>query len=241
MAVKVCMISIRAYRAKTLSWAVALLLLQLGLFSMPGFAAEEMTSAFRRYGDSEVSTGYYEEYEAAPRRQQPFISVPGVREGLLPYSPKPNPQVQVRTRLYDSHLGVKFYERLRCAYCHPEQTKGMHVARANLTCRQCHGGEPIAGLQYIYSPMNPIRRHAYVCAKCHEGASVSFAAYVVHEPPPGSEAARKEFPALHYAYWFMVVLLIGTMAFAVPHAFLIGLRELVSKLRHKHGGKHHAH
>lgn len=235
------MMTVRACGEIRVSRVAVPLLLLIGLFSTPGFAQEEMASAFRRYGDLEVSTGYYEEYEVAPRHRQPFISVPGLKQGLLPYSPKPTPQVRIRTRLYDSHIGIKFYEVLRCAHCHPEQTKGIHVARANLTCRQCHGGEPIASIQYIYSLMNPIRRHAYVCAKCHEGASVSFASYVVHEPPPGSAIARKEFPALHYAYWFMVILLIGTLALAVPHAFLIGLRELISKLRRKHGGKHHAY
>lgn len=221
------------------SWSAGLLVLMSGMFALSGFAQEEVASSFRRYGDREVSTGYYEQYEAAPRHKQPLISVPGVKAGLLPYSPKRAPQVRIRTRLYDSHLGIKFYAVLRCAHCHPEQTRGIHTVRANLTCRQCHGGEPIAGIQYIYSLMNPIRRHAYVCSKCHEGASVSFASYMVHEPVPGTELARKEFPALHYTYWFMVILLVGTLAFAVPHAFLLGLRELIAKLRLKKGGNRH--
>lgn len=235
------MILIQANKGKAVLWAVGLLLLQLGLFSVSGFAQEEVASAFRRYRDREVSTGYYEEYEMAPRHKQPFISVPGVKQGLLPYTQKPTPQVRIRTRLYDSHQGLKFYEVLRCAYCHADQTKGIHTVRANLTCRQCHGGEPISGIAYIYSPMNPIRRHAYVCAKCHEGANVSFASYVVHEPFPGSMIAKKEFPALYYTSWFMLILLVGTLAFAVPHAFIIGLRELISKLWHRNGGKHHTH
>lgn len=158
----------RAYKRKV-PRVMVLLLLQMGLFSTSGFTDEVISSSFRRYGDREVSTGYYEEYELAPRGQQPLISVPGVKEGLLPYSPKPTSQARIRTRLSDSHAGIKFYERLRCAYCHPEQTKGIHIARANLTCRNCHGGEPIASIENISSPMNPIRRHAYVCAKCHEG------------------------------------------------------------------------
>ncbi|MDX9785549.1 MAG: hypothetical protein RBT11_02145 [Desulfobacterales bacterium] len=233
--------SIRAFKANAFSWAAGLIVLHLGLFSLPAFAQEEVASAFRRYRDHEVSTGYYEEYEAAPRHNRPLISVPGVKEGLLPYSPKLTPQVRIRTRLYDAHLGIKFYEALRCAYCHPEQTLGIHTVRANLTCRQCHGGEPIAGTQYSYAPMNPIRRHSYVCAKCHEGANASFASYVVHEPLAGTAVARKEFPALHYTYWFMLILLVGTLAVAVPHALLIGLRELISKRWHKNGGRHHAH
>jgi hypothetical protein len=77
--------------------------------------------------------------------------------------------------------------------------------------------------------MNPIRRHAYVCAKCHEGASASFAAYIVHSPDPASPDARNRFPLLYYAFWFMMALLIGTLAFFVPHAFMIGVRELFTR------------
>jgi hypothetical protein len=105
----------------------------------------------------------------------------------------------------------------------------VHTVRANLTCRQCHGGEPIASINHYYSPLNPIRRHAYVCAKCHEGASVSFAAYIVHEPPAGAPATRRTFPILYYTYWFMLVLLLGTLAFFIPHSFILGLRELLTK------------
>jgi hypothetical protein len=77
--------------------------------------------------------------------------------------------------------------------------------------------------------MNPIRRHAYVCAKCHEGASASYASYVIHEPSAGSLTARTNFPVLYYAYWFMLILLVGTMAFFIPHSILVGLRELLRK------------
>jgi hypothetical protein len=112
-----------------------------------------------------------------------------------------------------------------------KETMDIHTVRANLTCRQCHGGEPIASLAHYYSPMNPIRKHAYVCSKCHEGASASYASYVVHEPAPGSSDARKAFPGLYYAYWFMLLLLAGTLAFFIPHSFFVGLRELFKKKR----------
>ncbi len=79
--------------------------------------------------------------------------------------------------------------------------------------------------------MNPIRKHAYVCSKCHEGASASYASYIVHQPGPGSLEAKKSFPALYYTYVFMLVLLIGTLAFFIPHSFLVGLRELFEKKR----------
>jgi len=201
------------------------------LFLPPAVSAqEEVTSAIRRYKQYEFSTGYYEEYEAKPRRQRPLVSVPGVSQGLFPYSPS-GADVRNRARLADSHQGIKFYDRRRCEECHVKETMDIHTVRANLTCRQCHGGEPIASLEHYYSPLNPIRKHAFVCAKCHEGASASYAAYVVHEPAPGSSEARTTFPGLYYAYWFMLLLLAGTLAFFIPHTFFVGLRELFRKQR----------
>ena len=191
----------------------------LGLLFLPEIspAQEEVASAIRRYKEREVSTGYYEEYEVKPRRMRPLVGVPGVAKGFFPYSPSAA-QVRIRTRLADSHRAIKFYQNLRCEYCHVNETKDIHTVRANLTCRQCHGGEPIASIGHFYSPMNPIRKHAYVCAKCHEGASASYASYVIHEPPAGSLATKKSFPALFYAYWLMILLLAGTLAFFIPHS-----------------------
>jgi hypothetical protein len=210
--------------------AAAVLLLSSATFS---FAQEEVASAFRRYKDREVSTGYYEEYEVLPRRTRPIIAVPGVGPGVFAYSPSAA-QVRIRTRLGDSHQGIKFYNVLRCEYCHVEQTTGLHTVRAKLTCRQCHGGEPIASIEHIYSPMNPIRRHAYVCAKCHEGANASFASYVLHPPNPANVGALKSFPVLFYVFWSMVVLAAGTFLVFLPHTALWGIRELlIAKKRKK--------
>jgi hypothetical protein len=195
-------------------------------------AQEEVASSLRRYKDREASTGYYEEYEVMPGRQRPLLTSPPGLSRTFPYS-STAARVRIRTRLPDSHQGIKFYEVLRCDYCHAEQTKDIHTVMANLTCRQCHGGEPIASIANAYSPMNPIRRHSYVCAKCHEGSSASFATYVVHQPEPGSLTAKREFPILYYAYWFMLALLVGTLAFFLPHTFLVGFRELFSRLKEK--------
>jgi hypothetical protein len=203
-------------------------------------AQEEVTSAIRRYKQYEVSTGYYEEYEVRPRRQRPLIEIPGVTRGIFPYSPAAA-TVRVRTRLADSHRGIKFYWGRRCEDCHIAETHDIHTTRANLTCRQCHGGEPIASINHYFSPMNPIRRHAYVCAKCHEGASASYASYIVHEPAAGSSIARTSFPILYYTYWFMLVLLVGTLAFFIPHSFLVGLRELFKNKRKTKNADTNAH
>lgn len=207
------------------------MLLLLTFICMPQttFAqGEEVASALRRYKEYEVSTGYYEEYEALPRNERPMVEIPGVSQGLFRYSPSAA-AIRIRTRLADSHRGIKFYNNRRCEDCHIGQARDMHTTRANLTCRQCHGGEPIASIQHYFSPMNPIRRHAFVCAKCHEGANASFASYIIHEPSPGSLAAKTSFPVLYYAYWFMLILLVGTLAFFIPHSILVGLRELLKK------------
>jgi hypothetical protein len=209
---------------------ITLLLVETILMPLTAPAQEEVASALRRYGEYEVSTGYYEQYEVRPRHQRPFIEIPGVKRGIFPYSPTAA-TVRVRTRLADSHMGINFYWGRRCEDCHVEQTRDIHTTRANLTCRQCHGGEPIASSSHYFSPMNPIRKHAYVCAKCHEGSSASFASYIVHEPSAGSAMARAGFPILYYTYWFMLVLLAGTLAFFIPHSFLTGLRELFGTKR----------
>lgn len=213
---------------RTLFRMAAILLTQLLLLPQIAFSQEEVASAIRRYKDREVSTGYYEEYEAKPRRQAPLVGVPGVSRGIFPYSPSAA-EVRIRTRLADSHRGIKFYQGRRCEECHHSETMDIHTVRANLTCRQCHGGEPIASIAHIYSPLNPIRRHAYVCSKCHEGSSASFASYIIHEPAPGEPATQKSFPALYYTYWLMLLLLAATLAFFIPHSFMVGLRELLTK------------
>ncbi len=216
----------------TLRIVIWLLLGLLVLMTPPGPVwaqeGEEVASAIRRYRQHEVSTGYYEEYEVKPRRMLPLVEIPGVRRGLFPYSPSAA-RVRIRSRLADSHRSIRFYQRARCQKCHIEQTRDIHTVRANLTCRQCHGGEPIASIDHIYSPMNPIRRHAYVCAKCHEGSSASFASYVIHSPNPADMNTRKTFPLLFYVFWGMVTLTVGTFLFALPHAALWGVRELFIK------------
>ncbi|MBM4295666.1 MAG: hypothetical protein FJ126_12300 [Deltaproteobacteria bacterium] len=213
-------------RSITLHVAFGLILSAL----LPGAAPaqEEVTSSIRRYKDREASTGYYEEHEVKPRRMSPFVGIPVVMRKVFPYSPKAA-QVRSRTHLADSHQGIQFYAMRRCDECHVEEANHGHTVRGNLTCRQCHGGEPIASINHYFSPLNPIRRHSYVCSKCHEGASVSFATFMVHEPKAGDPETRKTFPLLYYANWFMMLLLVGVFAFFIPHSVIWVVRELVHK------------
>ena len=209
-------------------WLVGVLLVELMLLGNVAFAQEEVASALRRYKAYEASTGYYEEYEVRPRHQRPLISVPNIRQGIFPYSPTVA-KVRSRTHLEDSHQGIRFYWGRQCEDCHPAAALDIHTTRANLTCRQCHGGEPIASIHYYWSPMNPIRRHAYVCSKCHEGASASYASYIVHEPNPSLASTKVTFPALFYVFWIMIGLAVGTFVIFLPHDVLWGIRELFVK------------
>lgn len=185
----------------------------------------------QRYILRERSTGYYQQYEVRPRDQRSLFRIPGLSPGgMISYSPTAA-DVRVRARLKDSHMGIRFYGTTRCEECHAAEAANLHTVRASITCRQCHGDEPIPHIDHYYSPLNPIRRHAYLCAKCHEGASISYSSYIIHEPVAGSQIAKVNFPILYYTSWFMVLLLAGTLAFFVPHSFMVGLRELIEKVK----------
>jgi hypothetical protein len=218
------------YISKTIVWIIPLILLVLLLFPVQSSGrGEEVTSYINRYKQYEVSTGYYEEYEVKPRHESPLVrKFRGVDREPFAYS-STSASIRNRNHLADSHRGIRFYDNRRCEECHINETHDIHTVRANLTCRQCHGPEPIASIDHYYSPMNPIRRHAYICSKCHEGASASFATYVIHEPAAGSLSTKTTFPALYYSYWFMLILLAGTLGFFIPHSILMGVRELFRK------------
>lgn len=102
----------------------------------------------------------------------------------------------------------------------------MHTIRAGITCSQCHGMEPIAGINHYFSPMNLTRRHAFVCSKCHEGANNSYSTYVVHAPNPADLSTMNTFPMLFYGFWIIVTVAIGTFAVFLPQTFLWGVRDL---------------
>lgn len=213
-------------------WLAGMLVLGMIVSGNPVFAQDEAASAIRRYKAYEASNGYYEEYEVLPKRQRPLITIPNIRKGLLPYSPAAA-NVRSRLRLADSHQGIPFYQGRQCVDCHTAAAMDIHTTRANLTCRQCHGGEPIASINYYWSPLNPIRRHAYVCSKCHQGASASYASYVVHEPNPLMADTFQKFPVLAYAFWTMIAIAAGTFVLFLPHTLLWGIREWFVKKKNR--------
>ncbi len=199
------------------------------VLTLPCAAQEEVAGA-DRYKLREASTGYYEQYEVLPSRGSPFVQWNAPAETVTTGGRAPAATYQA-----DAHALVQNYRHQRCESCHKvEAYNNRHATRKNIACRQCHGLEPIAGINHYFSPLNPIRRHATVCAKCHQGASGSFAMYVVHEPAPLKAGTAKSFPVLYWAVWIMLGIAIGTFALFLPHTGLWVLRELFA--RKKEGG-----
>ena len=189
-------------------------------------AQKEVTTKGYRYTGREKSAGRYERYEAKPRLYLPHIRDPRPRAELITLAPTAE-KVRFRKYLADSHVGLRFYHHRTCVSCHPQQARSLHAVRAKITCRQCHGDEPISGNSHYNSIMHKRRKYAFVCAKCHKGSSPSFATYRIHEPSPLSLTTQKAFPVLFYAFWFMVVLAVGTFAAFIPHTLSWGLREFL--------------
>ena len=207
-------------------WIALGLVVLVTAFPRITWGQKEMTSGFDRSRVRETKSRYYGEFEKRPTSHMPVVKGKTVPRAFITMAPTAE-KVRRRHLLADSHEGLKLYNRRTCIKCHPRQTRSLHTDRVGITCRQCHGGEPIAGIRHYYSPMNPIRRYAFVCAKCHKESSKSFATYLVHEPNPVSIRTQRAFPLLFYAVWFMIFFAVGTFASLLPHTILWGLREFL--------------
>ncbi len=181
--------------------------------------------------DKEVATtGYFRDQDTLPGSYRFYQQLPGGEATLWGMGPS-RPKLSRSSFQVDAHQGVADYSpRSRCQTCHQPQTKDLHGLRMGIACVQCHRSQPVAGVFQYFSPLNPIRRHAYVCAKCHEGATPSFASYMVHEPNPVAAEARESFPVLYYAVWFMLILAGGVFAIFLPYTVFWWLREFFAKL-----------
>ena len=207
-------------------WAVAIVSALSAVFIPTVWAQKEVTSKTYRYREREKSTGRYERYEVKPRLYLPHVRGRRPRAELITLAPTAE-KVRFRKYLADAHVGLRFYEWRTCIRCHPKQTRSLHAVRAKITCRQCHGDEPIPGNSHYAAPIHPRKRYAYVCAKCHKGSNPSFATFRVHEPNPLSFDTQKAFPVLFYAFWFMIILAVGTFAAFIPHTVMWGAREFL--------------
>jgi hypothetical protein len=180
-----------------------------------GALSPEAAEALKRYRDQLLSSAYYD-----PSDRIPELAFGPKRRQSSAFPPKA-----------DAHSGVLGASVRSCESCHAEAASNVHTSRGGATCRQCHGADPIASLDHYFSPMNPIRRHAYVCSKCHQGASASFATYVVHPPAANSELTRESFPALYWSEKLMWLLIVSVLLVFVPHGVAWWIREWFAKRR----------
>jgi len=188
-------------------------------------------------GTDLATSGYFRDQDTLPGSYRFYQQLPGGEAGLWGMGPS-RPKLSRSSFNMDAHEGVAYYSpQERCQKCHAPQTKDLHGLRMGISCVQCHRSQPVAGVFHYYSPLNPIRRHAYVCAKCHEGATPSFASYMVHEPNPIASEARDSFPLLYYTVWFMLILAGGVFIIFLPYTVFWWVRDFIAKMagRPDHG------
>lgn len=201
-----------------------LIVLWTALAAPPALAQEEVANPLSRYGRGEAlgASGFDEVRPGlAPSRLSSGI---GPASRLMPGGQAAQGAWN-RGHLEDAHQGIPFADQRPCRTCHSGAVRNMHTARAGVGCAQCHGGGAVASVNQAFSRLNPVRRHAYVCGKCHSGASLSLASYVVHEPDPLSPEAAARFPALAWAVRLMLAVAALTFALFLPHTILWGVRE----------------
>jgi hypothetical protein len=112
-----------------------------------------------------------------------------------------------------------------CGTCHKESMRtyrdGFHGQASKLgftrvaACKDCHGAHDVLPKADPRSRVADANR-AQTCARCHEGASPSFAKYDPHADPRDPERN----PMLHYTARFMQVLLAGVFTFFGLHTAL---------------------
>lgn len=135
----------------------------------------------------------------------------------------------------DVHEGVdSFYHARYCLSCHEGQQNNLHYARTELVCRDCHVSKPVAGIINPNASAYADHRHEKVCAKCHEGAGIGMASYVVHERPPWSEYTKNDFPALYWATILMLLLAGTVFVFFMPYTTVWAWREIKHHLHNRH-------
>ncbi|EQB63198.1 MAG: hypothetical protein RBG1_1C00001G0777 [candidate division Zixibacteria bacterium RBG-1] len=121
--------------------------------------------------------------------------------------------------------GFKLNIISQCGRCHQDVTEGYFetfhgkVAKLGYTgaakCYDCHGAHEVLP---TWDPKSKLSRQNIVqtCAQCHPGSHRRFAGYLTH----ATHHDRKKYPALFYSFWFMTILLIGTLSFFGLHTVL---------------------
>jgi cytochrome b subunit of formate dehydrogenase len=120
--------------------------------------------------------------------------------------------------------GFRTRMMIECGRCHETEAETFFDtfhgkvsrlgAEGAAQCSDCHGTH---GILPPSDPASTLSRDNVVdtCAKCHEGSHRRFAGYLTH----ATHHDQDKYPWLFYSFWFMTVLLVGTLTFALLHTF----------------------
>jgi len=113
----------------------------------------------------------------------------------------------------------------QCGGCHEDVTvsyfETIHGKVSKLgydaaaKCHDCHGSHDILP---PVDPASSLSRQNIVetCAQCHPGSHRQFAGYLTH----ATHHDKDKYPFLYYTFWFMTILLVGTLVIAGTHTLL---------------------
>ena len=79
-------------------------------------------------------------------------------------------------------------------------------------CYDCHGTHNILPVTDANSTLS-YKNIVATCGQCHTGAHRQFAGYLTH----ATHHDKKKYPYLFYSFWFMTILLVGTLSFFLIH------------------------
>ncbi len=128
----------------------------------------------------------------------------------------------------------RFLMMSQCGDCHEEEAETFFdtfhgkVSRLGSAgaakCYDCHGTH---GILPSTDPNSALGRNNVVatCGECHEGSHRQFAGYLTHATHHDSE----KYPWLFWSFWFMTVLLVGTLTFALLHTLAWLVRLYLSR------------
>jgi cytochrome b subunit of formate dehydrogenase len=130
----------------------------------------------------------------------------------------------------------------QCGHCHEDVTESYFdtfhgkVSKLGYTaaakCYDCHDSHEILPTD---NPQSTLSHQNIVetCRQCHSASHRQFAGYLTH----ATHHDKTKYPILFYTFWFMTVLLVGTLAVAGTHTILwlprsIQLMRENKKIRH---------
>jgi cytochrome b subunit of formate dehydrogenase len=136
------------------------------------------------------------------------------------------------------HVGFRDKTMDQCGGCHEEVTESyfetFHGKVSKLgygaaaKCYDCHGAHNILPPS---NPQSTLSRQNIVstCGQCHPGSHRQFAGYLTH----ATHHDRDKYPILYYTFWFMTILLVGTLSIAGTHTILWLPRSFQAMREHK--------